>query len=63
MNEISARRVAGFVALAVAIVVGVLFVAYAASPPRFDPEATAIPTPVESVAAPKVSIEVPPPIR
>ncbi|HEX2625886.1 MAG TPA: hypothetical protein VHL56_03180 [Candidatus Limnocylindrales bacterium] len=52
MTEISRARVVGFLAITLAIVIGVLLVAYVASPPHPDPEATPIPTPAESVQAP-----------
>ena len=52
MSEISRARVVGFIAISIAIVVGVLLFAYVASPPRPDLDATPIPTPVESIQAP-----------
>ena len=52
MTEIPRARVTGFLAITLASVIGVLLVAYVASPPHPAPAATPIPTPAESVQAP-----------
>ena len=62
MNTISARRVAGFISLAVAIIVGTLGFGFAVSSyqPAAEPSATVSVTLTPSGALPPVASDVPP---
>ena len=61
MNTISARRVAGFISLAVAIIVGTLGFGFAASScqPAAEPSATAAVTLMPSGSSPPAASDVP----